>query len=240
MRPGRVVAAVVAAGATAYWVMSSPSSQLLGDFPYRGQTVGPTVALTFDDGPNEPYTSRIADFLASKGIRATFFQVGSCVERHPDVPARLVEQGHVVGNHSFSHQISRCLLRGSQARQTRAAQQILSERLGRAPALYRPPWLLRTPSLFAVLRHDGLRPVSGTFAHAFEAVQPAPARIARRALAKARPGAILIFHDGFDGRGGYRGNTARAVEIVVEELLGRGYTFVTVDEMLGIPAYASL
>lgn len=239
MRKGPAVSAAAMAIVATYWTLSSSYSQLLGHFPYRGQTHQPTVALTFDDGPNEPYTSRIGDFLASKAIRATFFQVGSCVERYPEVPARLVGQGHVVGNHSFSHQISRCLLPRSQARQTRATQQILTEKLGRAPALYRPPWLFRTHSLFPILRHNGLQPVSGTFVHAFEVIQPAPERIARWALAKARPGAILIFHDGFDGRGGYRGNTARAVEIVVDELFSRGYTFLTVDEMLGIPAYAN-
>ena len=83
----------------------------------------------------------------------------------------------------------------------------------------------------------GLSPVSGQFCHAFEVLQPSPQRIARRALAKARPGAILIFHDGFDAHGGNRANTVAAVSIVITELTRRGYAFVTIDDLLGIPAY---
>ncbi len=229
-----------AAGITAaagYWTMMSPYSQLLGPFPYGGSTADKVIALTFDDGPNEPYTSQIADFLAGVGIRATFFQVGECVARFPQVTARLARDGHVIGNHSHSHRFTRCLGTRAQRSETRAAQHALTRVLGRTPALYRPPWLLRTPTLPAVLRQHGLSPVSGEFCHALEVFQPPPRWIARRALAKARPGAILIFHDGFDSKRGNRASTVAAVPIVVTELIRRGYEFVTVDELLGFPAY---
>ncbi len=88
-----------------------------------------------------------------------------------------------------------------------------------------------------MLRDSGLTPVSGEFCHAFEVFQPPPRWIARRALAKARPGAILIFHDGFDARGGNRASTVAAVRMVIADLSRQGYRFVTVDELLGIPAY---
>ena len=88
-----------------------------------------------------------------------------------------------------------------------------------------------------MLRRRGLSPVSGEFCHALEVFQPPPQRIARRALAKARPGAILIFHDGFDAHGGNRAHTVAAVPIVITELIRRGYAFVTIDDLLGIPAY---
>ena len=78
------------------------------------------VALTFDDGPNEPYTSQIADILAATGIRGTFFQVGVCVQRHPETTRRLYEAGHVIGNHSFRHRFGTYLSpTGSSARSTR-------------------------------------------------------------------------------------------------------------------------
>jgi len=232
-------AAGIAAAATAagYWTMMSPYSQLLGPFPRRADTTDKAIALTFDDGPNEPYTSQIADLLARAEIRATFFQVGQCVQRFPEVTARLVRDGHIIGNHSHSHRVTRCLRTDAQRAETLAAQHTLTTVIGRAPALYRPPWLLRTPTLPAVLHRNGLFPVSGEFCHAFEVFQPPPSWIARRALAKARPGAILIFHDGFDARGGRRGNTVAAVRIVITELTRRGYRFVTIDDLLGIPAY---
>ncbi len=233
-------AAALSAGV--YWTMFSSYSQAWGAFPFRGPTTAPDgapqICLTFDDGPNEPFTSQIADRLAQDGVRATFFQVGQCVRRHPEVSARLRRDGHVIGNHSWSHTMSRVLTSGDQDREIGHAQDILTRVLGLTPALYRPPWLLRTPGLARVAGRHRLRCISGTFAHPLEFRQPPAAKIARRALARARPGAILIFHDGFDAHGGDRSQTVLAVGTVIEQLRRRGYRFVTVDELLGIPAYA--
>ena len=233
---------------SAYRLLLSSFSQALGPFPYRSRRLGAAedqvshrspkcIALTFDDGPNEPYTSQIADVLVSYGVRGTFFQVGRCVQRYPEVTARLARDGHVVGNHSHSHRLTRCWLPRDQRPETAMAQQAVEAATGRRPALYRPPWLLRTPGLFRILRTAGLTPVSGRFAHPLEVFQPPASRIAQRALAAAEPGGILIFHDGFDARGGNRAQTVDAVRLLVPALLARGYTLVTVDDLLDIAAY---
>lgn len=221
----------------AYWACVSPRSQLLGPFPRRGSQVERVVALTFDDGPNEPYTSQIGDLLAGQDIRATFFQVGRCTERHPATASRLIGQGHVIGNHSYSHRLARCIRPAAGRQETRRTQDLLAAAIGRRPALYRPPWLVRTPGLMSALRSFGLQPISGVFCHAWEAFQPDAHRIARRALGNTRPGTILIFHDGSDSRGGNRAQTVAAVGLVVAELKSRGYRFVTVDQLLGIAPY---
>jgi peptidoglycan-N-acetylglucosamine deacetylase len=225
--------------AASYWTLMSPYSQLLGFFPYRAPASGRVAALTFDDGPNEPYTSQIADFLDDRGIKATFFQVGRCVERHPDVTVRLARAGHVIGNHGYSHQFHRCLSRRALRKELRDAQQVFLRHLGRQPALYRPPWLLRTPALFSILRNRSLQAISGEFCHPLEVFQPAPERIARGVLAKVRPGSIIIFHDGFDARGGDRSSTVGAVKLVVNRMSQAGYEFTTVDRLLGVPAYGT-
>ena len=228
---------VVAVTGGLYWLFMSPYSQVFGRYPYRGDRTDRVVALTFDDGPNEPYTSQIAEYLAGRNIRATFFQVGRCVERHPDTTARLAAAGHVIGNHSYAHAFHAYLVPGRLSREIARTQRILRDRLGRTPALYRSPWLWRQPLLLRAVRRRALQPVSGEFCHPLEVFQPDGARIARRAIAKTRPGSILIFHDGFDGRGGNRAETVRAVRLTAEELLRSGYRFVTVDELLGVPAY---
>lgn len=220
-----------------YWLFLSPQSQVFGHYPYRGQRRDRVVALTFDDGPNEPYTSQIADYLTSKNIRATFFHVGTCVERYGETTARIAAAGHVIGNHSLTHTFHTYLIPGRLKRDIDRTQEIVRNTVGRTPALFRSPWLWRQPLLLRMIRRNALQPVSGHFCHALEVFQPDAARIARRAIAKTRPGSILIFHDGFDSRGGNRSETVRAVEIVTEELLRRGYQFLTVNEMLGIPAY---
>jgi len=223
--------------ALGYIVLMSPYSQLLGSYPYRGPRSRPEVAITFDDGPNEPYTSQIAALLSTRDIKATFFQVGACVERFPTVTAELAAAGHVIGNHSLSHRFGTYLVPGRFGREVRRTQELLGDRLGRAPALLRSPWLWRQPLLLRMLRRCGLQPVAGVFCHPLEVLQPDAARIARRAVAKTRPGTILIFHDGFDARGGNRDQTVRAVELTLDALLAKGYRFVTVDQLLGVPAY---
>jgi peptidoglycan/xylan/chitin deacetylase (PgdA/CDA1 family) len=231
------IGVVAAAGLGAYRLLMSPSSQLFGAYPYRGDPAERRVALTFDDGPNEPYTSQILDYLDSRGIRATFFQVGVCVERHPETTERIAAAGHVIGNHSLTHRFDTYLRPKRFEREVDRTQDILRQRLGRTPALARSPWLWRQPMLLRMLRRRRLQPVSGVFCHPLEVFQVDGERIARRAVARTRPGSILIFHDGFDGRGGDRGETVRAVKFATEALLADGYRFVTVDELLDVPAY---
>jgi len=232
-----VVAAAAVGVAGGYWTLMSPYSQLLGPFPYRGPRDTRAVALTFDDGPNEPYTSRLADLLAEGNAKATFFQVGACVERHAGVTARLAADGHVIASHGYAHQFHRCWTRSALRRDLTRAGATFARYLPRAPALYRPPWLLRVPGLPSLLREARLTPVSGEFCHLLEVAQPSPGRIVDRVLRSVRPGSILIFHDGFDARGANRANTVAAVGRLLRALPAEGYRLVTVDEMLGISAY---
>lgn len=225
--------------AASYWLFMSPYSQLLGPFPYRARTSEKVAALTFDDGPNEPHTSRIAEFLGARGISATFFQVGKCVERYPQVTARLARDGHVIGNHSYAHEFTTALDGAALRADLKQAHDVFGDVLGRQPLLYRPPWLLRTPTLLRALTERSLRPVSGEFCHPLEVFQPPAGLIARRTLAKARPGCMIIFHDGFDSRGGDRSSTVDAVKLVVDGLTEAGYHFTTVDRLLGLPAYST-
>jgi peptidoglycan/xylan/chitin deacetylase (PgdA/CDA1 family) len=236
-RAGWLAAGLAGAAAGAgYWVCMSPYSQALGHFPWRGPAHGKAVALTFDDGPNEPYTSQIAGFLGERGIKATFFQVGRAVLRHPEVTRWLAGSGHVIGNHGFSHEFTNYLRPGTLAAEVCKGQQALAS-AGVRPALYRPPWLLRIPALAGILREHGLHVVSGEFCHPLEVLQPHPDVIARGALARARPGSVIIFHDGFDGRPGNRAATVEAVRRVVDRLSEDGYRFTTVDRLLGLPAW---
>lgn len=223
--------------ALAYWLFMSSYSQVFGSYRWRQKTNRKVVALTFDDGPNEPYTSQILDILDQFGVKATFFQVGRCVERFPKTTARVLRAGHTIGNHSLSHEFHKYFLSLSFKYEIQCNQTILHKHIGKLPALYRSPWLWRQPFLLKTVRAQGLVPVSGVFCHPLEVLQIDGRRIARATLAKAKPGSIIIFHDGFDGRGGNRSETVRAVRITVEELKQRGYSFVTVDKLLGVPAY---
>ena len=240
---GTLLGAGLAVGA-AWWAGFGPRTQLWGPFPYRAPDTAPggpaaerVVALTFDDGPNEPWTSRLLDVLAARDVRATFFQVGRCAERFPSVTRRVVEEGHVLGNHSLEHRFSSYADEPTQRAQVVRAQEVLHRVSGVVPGLYRPPWLCHWPWVLRTVESAGLQVVSGTFGHPFEVAQPSAARMAAGAAKRTRPGSILIQHDGREARGGDRSQTVASVGPLVDRLRDQGYTFATVDELLGVPAY---
>ncbi len=232
-----IFALVLAGLIIGYWLFMSPFSQLFGPYPYEVKTDEKIIALTFDDGPNEPYTSQILAILNSRNIKATFFQVGKRVERYPEVTKAIDQSGHTIGNHSLSHVFFNYFLQPPMSTEIVSSQAILTKTLAKTPALFRSPWLWRSPSLFKTLKIIGLQPVSGRFCSAWEVFQIDGQKIARTAVKKAKPGAIIIFHDGFDAKGGNRAQTVKAVEITVDELLKQGYKFVTIDQLFNIPAY---
>jgi peptidoglycan/xylan/chitin deacetylase (PgdA/CDA1 family) len=224
--------------ALVYWLFMSPYSQAFGRFPYKFKTDKKVVALTFDDGPNEPYTSNLLNLLNKRHVKATFFVVGQNVERFPDIVKRAYLAGHTIGNHSWSHQFSQYFLEPSYERQIDQTQTIIKQIIGRSPALFRPPWLWRQPPLISTVNKRRLQIVSGRFGAAFEVFQPSATTIAKRTLRKVKPGSIIIFHDGFDARGGNRAETVKAVDLVITDLKRQGYQFVTVDRLLRVNAYS--
>jgi peptidoglycan/xylan/chitin deacetylase (PgdA/CDA1 family) len=229
-----VATAVVTAGRLGF----GSRSQLFGAFPYAGSTAERVVALTFDDGPNEPWTSMILDTLADRGVPGTFFQVGRCAQRHPDVTRRVVDDGHVLGNHSLTHELSSYLRDIDQRAEVTLGRMALAEIAGVSPRLYRPPWLCHWPWVLRGIARTGSQVVSGTFVHPLELFQPSVDTFVAGAVRAAAPGAMIIVHDGRDSRGGFRGRGAAAVGPIIDRLRRRGYRFTTVDRLLGVDAYA--
>lgn len=213
-------------------------SQLFGQFPYTGSDTERVVALTFDDGPNEPWTSMILDTLADRGVPGTFFQVGRCAQRHPETTRRVVDEGHVLGNHSLTHELGSYLRDADQRAEVTLGRLALAEIAGVAPRLYRPPWLCHWPWVLRGIAGTGSQVVSGTFVHPLEVFQPEPRRMVAGAERAAAPGAMIIAHDGREARGGFRGQTAAAVGPIIDRLRELGYGFTTVDRLLGVAPYA--
>jgi peptidoglycan/xylan/chitin deacetylase (PgdA/CDA1 family) len=212
----------------------TPTSQLFGDVYTHGPRTEKVVALTFDDGPNDPYTGQILDVLKQEGVHATFFCVGMNAEREPATVRRIAAEGNEVGNHSYRHEKRDTLLDlnyGDAAR----TNDILRGITGTLPRLYRAPNGFHTPwSLRAVAEH-GLRAI-GWDVESNDWDEPGVNNIVMRTVDRVQPGSIILLHDGDNARlGTDRSQQAEAVRTIIDTLKGRGYRFVTVSEMLGLP-----
>lgn len=232
-----VAGLIIVIASLVYWFCMSSFSQFFGRFPFQASTKEKLIALTFDDGPNEPYTSQIVDFLDNKKIKATFFMVGKCIQKYPDIVKKIDKSGHIIGNHSLSHSFRNYIFHPYFYNEVITGQEIIHKIIGKYPKLFRPPWLWRQPMLLKTVRKLGMTPVSGEFCNVFEVFQPNSSKIITSTLKKIKPGAIIIFHDGFDAKGGNRSQTVNAVKQIVAQLDEQGYKFVTVDKLLKIKPY---
>jgi len=224
---------------------ADPSSQVFGQVYCEAIVDQKVVALSFDDGPNEPYTSQILDILKANDVKATFFTVGENVAGHPHVAQRIVNEGHVIGNHSYTHNANHALSNGSE-KEIALTQNVIAEITEVIPHLYRPPHGKKSPWQLNYLRREDLVAVNWSVAtneeHAFLYFgKPTADNVAKDIIKKVKPGKIILLHDGY-GTEHYTQNsdrslTVQALPIIVQELTVQGYRFVTIPELLGIEPY---
>lgn len=193
------------------------------------------IALTFDDGPSPIYTPMILDVLKQRGVRATFFLVGRHVEKYPDIARRIVQEGHEIGSHSYSHRDLVPASRPAVLREIDRAEQAFIKVVGSKPSLFRPPRGLYSESVRKIVEEKGYQMVLWSISGMDWSGVPAE-RIARRVVNRIHPGAIILLHDSgalLKSEGGSRLNTVKAVELIIDRLLEMGFEFVTVSELIG-------
>jgi peptidoglycan-N-acetylglucosamine deacetylase len=183
------------------------------------------IALTFDDGPSPHNTPRLLDLLASCGARATFFVVGDQIAGNEEILMRLVSEGHEVGNHTYSHPHT-IRLRRDALRDELERTNIAIQRFAR-PRLVRPPFGKDRRRVATVGAELGLQAVLWSI-DSLDTSLGEGTRVAEGVRTRAASGAIVLMHDG----GGPRPATLEAVEIVLPDLISRGFDLVTVSELL--------
>ncbi len=191
----------------------------------------PQVALTFDDGPNPPYTGQILDILARYQVPATFFCIGLQASAHPGDVARLAAAGHGLGNHTWSHPFLPDLSRAQLAEQLDRTDEAVARAAGAGggPGLFRPPYGSRSADVLRWLGERGT-PIVLWDVDPSDWARPGAAVIAGRVLLQTRPGTIILMHDG----GGDRSQTVAALPLVIEGLLERGYHFTRAGHLLAV------
>jgi peptidoglycan/xylan/chitin deacetylase (PgdA/CDA1 family) len=160
------------------------------------------IALTFDDGPDPDLTPRVLDLLDEGGAQATFFCVGARARAHPHLVREIAARGHTVENHAFEH--SRAMGFYGVRRLVRDigdAQKTLADITGSAPKFFRAPFGIRTPLTEPALARLGLRCVAWNI-RSLDSVDSSADRVAARVVRRLAPGAIVLMHDGIEGRRG--------------------------------------
>jgi peptidoglycan/xylan/chitin deacetylase (PgdA/CDA1 family) len=196
---GAVGAVGLAAGGYAYAVLW-PGSRVFGSALTAPARAG-ELALTFDDGPNPKWTPRLLDVLGEHGVKATFFMLGGRAQTEPELVRRIAAEGHLIGNHSWSHPNLALTAAGKVREELTRTSETLEQITGERVKYFRPPFGARRPAVFRIARELGLRVVTWN-AMTSDWSEPSADRIAGELVKKVdqleRRGraANIVLHDG--------------------------------------------
>ncbi len=210
----------------------APTGQWFGRAFCRLPRGSKQIALTFDDGPNDPHTLHLLNVLAKHNVLATFFLIGRYVRQRPDIVTEIAKQGHVIGNHTFTH--PRLIFRsGSRIReeilQCRGA---IFDAVGEHSSLFRPPFGGRRPGVFRIVRQLGLEPIMWNVT-GYDWNPPSTDFIEQKVTSKIRGGDVVLLHDGGHAAfGADRSKTVEAVDRLIARYSADGHEFVTIPQMM--------
>jgi peptidoglycan/xylan/chitin deacetylase (PgdA/CDA1 family) len=193
------------------------------------------VALTFDDGPTRGVTDRLLGTLERERVPATFFVVGRAARREPALLRRMVADGDEVENHSDTHaHLNALLARAALDAEIANAGDAIAAATGTRPRYLRPPFGARNAAVLDAARRHGLRVVLWTAMLDETSPHAPPEALTAKLLEHVGDGAIVVLHDGDQGRGdaGERAYEASLAPRVIAALRARGYRFVTVEQLL--------
>lgn len=211
-----------------------PRSRLFGSNLWRARPQ-PRVALTFDDGPHPADTPAILDTLRATGSRATFFFVGSRARRHPELVRRVAREGHEIGSHSDTHPWWFSLAGpGRLRREVRDGTETLEQIAGRRPRFFRPPMGHKNVFLSDELSAAGLTMATWS-ARSYDTLGRAPDKIIDTVVARARPGGIILLHEGVRRERGRPSATVIALPGIIAGLKARGLDPISLEDLEGGP-----
>jgi peptidoglycan/xylan/chitin deacetylase (PgdA/CDA1 family) len=204
---------------------------------FGGLRCGPrhhrAIALTFDDGPDPHHTVEVLRILSRHGVRGTFFLVGRRALAAPQVVRAIAQEGHEIGNHTWSHRNLWWCSPGRTREEICRGADALADLTGAAPRFFRPPWGMVNLSVFPILRRLNTRCV-------FWSIQPEglypsePDSMVRYVVSRTRAGAIVDLHDA-EGLPGAPQRLLRALPEMIEQLTNEGYRLVSLSELLSLP-----
>jgi peptidoglycan-N-acetylglucosamine deacetylase len=205
---------------------------VFGRIVSRGLPRSPAIAITFDDGPTEPYTSQILDVLRQFGAKATFFVLGARATHAPDVVRRAAREGHEIGNHTWDHAALPLRTPSAMRVTIRRTSDLVDALTGARPRVFRAPFGWRNPWLDTAARREGCQPIAWTVG-VYDTDRPGVEAIVSRAIEGFVDGSIILLHDGrsLDPEPD-ASQVVEALPHILREAGRRGFRLLTVSELL--------
>jgi len=188
------------------------------------------IAITFDDGPNAIYTTKVLNLLSTYNAKATFFCIGKNIEANPELLKRIIKEGHVVGNHSFTHNNLNGFFPTSRLINDMEKTSFLVEKIVKLKMkLFRPPFGVTNPNIAKAVKKLNLQAI-GWSIRSYDTVTKDAERVYNRITKNLKKGDVILLHD-----------TNELSTIVLEKLLvelkNRNLNAITLDKLLNIDAY---
>jgi peptidoglycan-N-acetylglucosamine deacetylase len=196
-----------------------------------GDTTEKLIAISFDDGPVEQFTPRILEVLKEHNVSAAFFCIGNRVVENDSLLRQVFDQGHLIGNHSYSHTPLFDLLPSRQMlNDVQMTDVVIKESLGFQPKLFRPPYGVTTPAMREVMKKGDYTAV-GWNIRSLDTIAKNEKKLLNKLIRLLRPGAIILLHD-------TQKITLSILPHFIQAARNEGYEFIRLDKLLKVSAYA--
>ncbi|HTU41105.1 MAG TPA: polysaccharide deacetylase family protein [Candidatus Aquilonibacter sp.] len=227
-----IAAASAAAAVAAGYQTKSPTGQWYGRTFIGVPRPSRQLALTYDDGPNDPHTQRLLELLGRHNTHATFFPIGRFVKQLPQIAREISQAGHVIGNHTFTHPSLIFKSKTEIKRQFIDCRSALEDAIGAHSNLFRPPFGSRRPAVLRIARELGFEPIMWNVT-GYDWNAPPASQIEYKVSKQIRGGDVILLHDGGHRRIGVdRSQTIIATDHLLTRFKNEGFEFVTIPEMM--------
>ncbi|MBZ5858855.1 polysaccharide deacetylase family protein [Flavihumibacter profundi] len=214
-----------------FWGSYRVDSQFYMPVTCKGNGDKKEIALSFDDGPHDAITPAILDVLKEKQVPAAFFCIGNRIIGRESLLQRTHQEGHLVGNHSYSHHTLFDLYAASKMEKDLRQMNKEAERvLQLKPNLFRPPYGVTNPNVSAAVQKTGMKAV-GWNIRSLDTIVKNESRLFAKLLRSLQPGAIILFHD-------TKQITLNILPQFIDEARRKGYEFVRLDTLINEAPYA--